>query len=187
MPDALRLAPPWVLPLVEGALVVILVLGDPGRIDNRSRLLRGVSVTLVVVMASSATWSTLRLIEDITGGGAETNSASALLRNGSSVWATTVMAFALLFFELDGGGPAVRAQRVDPGGGGWDHRPGLPDGRDSGADPAFARTGWTGTGPMTSTAVDVGPTDTDSGTGLPVRHTTRRRGHHATLDARSDV
>jgi len=75
---------------VEGALVVILVLGDPGRIDNRSRLLRGVSVTLVVVMASSATWSTLRLIEDITGGGAETNSASALLRNGSSVWATTV-------------------------------------------------------------------------------------------------
>jgi uncharacterized membrane protein len=88
---------------------VILVLGDPGRIDNRSRLLRGVSVTLVVVMASSATWSTLRLIEDITGGGAETNSASALLRNGSSVWATTVVAFALLFFELDGGGPAVRA------------------------------------------------------------------------------
>jgi hypothetical protein len=109
LPDALRLAPPWVLPLVEGALVVILVLGDPGRIDNRSRLLRGVSVTLVVVMASSATWSTLRLIDDITGGGAETNSASALLRNGSSVWATTVVAFALLFFERDSGGPAVRA------------------------------------------------------------------------------
>ena len=35
MPDDLRLGPTWLLPLIEGGLLVALILGDPGKIDRR--------------------------------------------------------------------------------------------------------------------------------------------------------
>jgi hypothetical protein len=112
LPDSLRLAPPWVLPIVEGALVVALMIGDPGRIDNRSLPLRVVSLGLVGVLTLSAIWSTLRLVDDLVHGGTSTSSASALLQSGGIVWASTMVAFALVYFELDGGGPAARAYRT---------------------------------------------------------------------------
>jgi hypothetical protein len=34
MPDDLRLGPRWLLPLIEGGLLVALILGDPGKIDR---------------------------------------------------------------------------------------------------------------------------------------------------------
>src|SRR5262245_54539036 len=52
----------WVLVAIEGVLLVALVLGDPGAIDRRSKLLRGLSVGLVSVMVLSALWATVVLI-----------------------------------------------------------------------------------------------------------------------------
>jgi len=112
LPVELRLAPKWVLPSVEGLLLVALVAGDPGRISRRSAALRAVSVALIGVLALSALWSTAQLIDDLIHGGPETGSASALLQAGGSVWACTVLAFSLLYFELDGGGAAARAERM---------------------------------------------------------------------------
>ncbi|MFD9220452.1 hypothetical protein ACFWDI_10670 [Streptomyces sp. NPDC060064] len=112
MPDDLRLGPRWLLPMVEGLLLVTLIAGDPGRISRRSAALRAVSIALVGVLALSAIWSTVRLIDDLIHGGTETNSAAGLLQAGGSVWASTVLAFSLLYFELDGGGAAARAHRM---------------------------------------------------------------------------
>ncbi|MEV5969333.1 hypothetical protein [Streptomyces sp. NPDC051921] len=42
----------------------------------------------------------------------ETSSATSLLQTGGTVWACTVLAFSLLYFELDSGGPASRAHRM---------------------------------------------------------------------------
>ncbi|MGW1640401.1 hypothetical protein [Streptomyces lavendulae] len=112
LPDDLRLGPRWALPVAEGLLLVALVSGDPLRISRRSAVLRGVSVALVVVLACSTLWSTVRLTDDLIHGGSETGSASALLLAGSSVWASTVLTFSLLYFELDSGGPAARAHRM---------------------------------------------------------------------------
>jgi uncharacterized membrane protein len=112
LPDDLRLGPRWALPLTEGLLLVALVSGDPGRIDRRSTMLRSMAVALVVVLVGSAVWSTVQLVDDLIHGGSETGSADALLLAGSSVWASTVLAFSLLYFELDGGGPAARAHHM---------------------------------------------------------------------------
>ncbi|MFE0424562.1 hypothetical protein [Streptomyces sp. NPDC058953] len=114
LPDDLRLGPRWALPLAEGLLLVALVSGDPGRISRRSTILRSVAVALVVVLAGSALWSTVQLIDDLIHGGTETNSADALLLVGGSVWVSTVLAFSLLYFELDSGGPAARAHHMPP-------------------------------------------------------------------------
>ena len=111
LPDAERMGPRWMLPLIEGLLLVAVVLGDPGKIDRRSRTLRALSIVLVSVLVFGALWSTAQLIDDLIHGGAVTNSASELLEAGFVVWTLNIIAFALLYWELDAGGPAARAHR----------------------------------------------------------------------------
>jgi hypothetical protein len=112
LPDAVRLGPRWLLPLIEGVLLVAVVVGAPGRINRRSRLLRAISIALVVVLVLGTLWATGQLIDDLIHGGPETNSASDLLEAGSVVWLSNNIAFALLYWELDGGGAAARAHHA---------------------------------------------------------------------------
>jgi hypothetical protein len=49
------------------------------------------------------------LIDSLVTGGAETDSASDQLQAGAVVWVSNNIAFALLYWELDGGGAAARA------------------------------------------------------------------------------
>ena len=88
----------WVLLAIEGLLLLALLIGDPGAIDRRSRLLRGLSIGLVCALVVSALWATTALISDLIGGGPETNSAGDLLRAGAAVWVSNNIAFALLYW-----------------------------------------------------------------------------------------
>ena len=54
------------------------------------------------------------MIDVLIGGGAATNSATELLSAGAAVWALNVIAFALLYWELDGGGAPERAHGLRP-------------------------------------------------------------------------
>ena len=112
LPKDLRLAPRWVLPAVEGLLLVVLIAGDPGQISRLSRVLRATSLVLISVLALSTIWSMAQLVDDIIHAGPNTNSAPELLQAGGSVWICLVLSFSLLYFELDGGGAAARAQRL---------------------------------------------------------------------------
>jgi hypothetical protein len=112
LPDEVRLGPGWVLPLIEGVLLVVVIAADPGKINRRSRLLRALSIVLVSVLVLGALWATVQLIDDLIHGGPETNSASDLLEAGSIVWVSNNIAFALLYWELDGGGAAARAHHL---------------------------------------------------------------------------
>jgi len=135
LPATLRVGPQWVLPLIEGLLLVAVVAGDPARITRRSRELRALSIGLVSVLVLGALAATLQLIDDLIHGGAVTNSASELLEAGTVVWVSNNIAFALLYWELDGGGAAARAhhlpthhgfafpQQLNPGIGRPDWRP----------------------------------------------------------------
>jgi hypothetical protein len=112
LPRDQRLLPAWVLPVIEGILLVALIAGDPGAIDRRSRLLRGLSVALVSILVLSALAATAKLIDVLISGGQQTNSASDLLEAGSIIWVGNVLAFALLYWELDAGGAAARVHRT---------------------------------------------------------------------------
>ena len=112
LPDDYQLGPEWALPLIEGVLLVALIAADPGAITRRSRELRVASIVLVSVLVLGALWSTAQLIDDLIHGGAATNSAEDLLEAGSAVWFSTIIAFALLYWELDGGGAAARVHQV---------------------------------------------------------------------------
>ena len=109
LPKEQRALPAWVVPSIEGILLVALIAADPGAIDRRSRQLRAISIALVSVLVVSALWATVRLIEDLITGGPQTDSASDLLEAGTIVWTGNILAFALLYWELDSGGSAARA------------------------------------------------------------------------------
>ncbi|MBC2933735.1 hypothetical protein [Nocardioides sp. zg-1228] len=112
LPGSLRLAQPWVLPTFAGLLVLVLLAGDPGRISRRTTFLRAASIALITVMSLGAVWSTVQLVDDIVRGGSATDSAPELLQASGSVWLITIIACALLYFELDCGGAAARAERM---------------------------------------------------------------------------
>jgi hypothetical protein len=133
LPEALRLGPRWLLPLIETVLLLVVVVGDPGRINRRSRELRTVSIVLVSVLVFATLWSTAQLIDDLIHGGPATNSANELLAAGTAVWFSNIIAFALLYWEIDGGGAAVRAHQ-------------FPEDADFAfpqqSNPRLARPGW---------------------------------------------
>jgi hypothetical protein len=109
LPARFSLGPRWLVPAIDALLVVALVIADPGLIDRQSRLVRGISLAIVAVLIIDATGVTVRLVADLIEGGPETNSATDLLRVGFLVWLYTIIAFAFLYWELDGSGPEARA------------------------------------------------------------------------------
>jgi hypothetical protein len=109
LPSDLRLGPRWLLPILEGALLVALIIGDPGRISKRSSVLRGFSIALVTVLIAQSLWSTARLIDELIVGGPHTNKPGPLLAAAAVVWVSNNIAFALLYWELERGGAAERA------------------------------------------------------------------------------
>jgi uncharacterized membrane protein len=115
MPDELRVAPTWLLLVLEAALLLALIVADPGRIDRHSDRLRLAAIALVTVLVLSSLVATYLLIGDLIHGGEETNSATDLLEAGAFVWVSNNIAFALLYWELDGGGSAARTRD-------WPHR-----------------------------------------------------------------
>jgi hypothetical protein len=112
LPEALRAGPRLLLPVLEGLLLVALIAGDPGKIDRRSSALRALSIGLAFVLVVGALWATVALIDDLIDGGSTTDSASNLLEAGSVVWVLNIVAFALVYWELDGGGAAARTFRA---------------------------------------------------------------------------
>ena len=108
LPDEPSKGRTWLLVLIEGALLVALIVSGQARLTRRASHIRILSIALVAVLVSYTLVVTWELIDDLIHGGKETNSASALLSAGSVVWVSNILAFSLLYWELDGGGSAAR-------------------------------------------------------------------------------
>jgi len=132
-PAHLAIFPGWLLATVEGILLLILLIGDPGRIDRETPWLHWTSVLLVAVLIASALGSTVLLVVDLLSGSPVTAEPGPLLIAGAKVWLTNNIAFALLYWEFDDGGPVKRAQ-------------GLPEYPDLAfpqqMNPELAKPGW---------------------------------------------
>jgi uncharacterized membrane protein len=108
LPPRFSLGQSWAVPAVEALLLVAIVAIDRGRIDRRSTAGRALSLGLVAVLVADAAGVTGRLVVDLVEGGPETNSASDLLKTGFLIWFYTIIAFAFVYWVLDGGGPESR-------------------------------------------------------------------------------
>jgi hypothetical protein len=116
LPSALQVGPRFVVPVLELVLFIPLVLANPRRMSKQNRLLRRLSISLVLLIAFSNLAALVQLIHSLVTG--EATAGGQLLAAAGQVWLTNVLVFALAFWELDRGGPVTRF-RV--------HRPKLPD------------------------------------------------------------
>ncbi len=96
------------VPLVELALLVALFALNPRRLDRPEPWLRYLGLALTVVISAANVVSMVRLISSMIIGTAAGDPVG-LLGLGANVWITNVLVFALLFWELDRGGPVKRA------------------------------------------------------------------------------
>ena len=104
----------WALPVIEVVLLLLLFFAHPSRTRRHAALFRGVAVALVVALVVAALWATGLLIYDLIKGIGVTESPTQLLATGGLVWLGNNIAFAMLYWLVDSGGPRARAQHPDP-------------------------------------------------------------------------
>ena len=109
VPDKLVLvSPAWIFPAAQGALLIVLIMANPQRIDRQSTILRSLSLVLAAMLSLANGYSVAALAVGITRGTMGRNPGQLLI-TGGVIWLTNVIAFALWYWEFDRGGPVARA------------------------------------------------------------------------------
>lgn len=112
LPPQLRLNDArWVFLVLLVVLVVVLIVGDPGRIDRQATWLRVLTGSLIGLITLVNGGSSVKLVISIIYSEPFTQTARVLLACGGIIWLTNVIAFGLWYWDLDRGGPAARAAR----------------------------------------------------------------------------
>ncbi|HUK68469.1 MAG TPA: hypothetical protein VLW50_06915 [Streptosporangiaceae bacterium] len=114
LPDRLGLRPRYLLPALEGALLIGLIIANPVRIERRSRIVAVASIAVTFLITIANATSGILLIRAIVYSQPGTDQAISLLGSGAAIWLTNVIAFALWYWEFDRGGPVRRAEGKSP-------------------------------------------------------------------------
>lgn len=106
--DIRAVGPVWIYPVIGLALLLVLIIGDPGRINNRATWLRVVTALLISSITLDNAFNAIHLVELIAAD-APLGSATRLLGSGAAIWLINVISFGLWYWDLDQGGAAERA------------------------------------------------------------------------------
>jgi hypothetical protein len=113
LPDKLTVGPSWLLPTLEGALLIGLALATPrGRRDEDHPARRRVAIGLIAFVNAANTVDLYLLAHELLH--KHVSSGRALILSGIAIWLTNLLIFALWYWQLDRGGPAKRARHPDP-------------------------------------------------------------------------
>jgi hypothetical protein len=105
LPESILFTSRVVIPVVEALLLGALLVTNPRRITRETRFSRAASIGLAAVVIVTNLVSLGLLIAALSQGGA---SGENLLLAAMQVWVTNVIGFALLYWEIDRGGPVAR-------------------------------------------------------------------------------
>ena len=108
LPEPLLVGPRFLIPALELVLLVALIVTNPSRMTRQTRWSRAVSLVLTVLVVTSNLVTLGLLVVDLVG--AQDTPGASLLIAALQVWATNVIAFGLIYWELDRGGPVVRTK-----------------------------------------------------------------------------
>jgi hypothetical protein len=106
LPQKLTIGPGWVIPALEGALLIPLTLRAPYRHREEVRLVRFASL-LLIALVNLANVASLALLVHVVLSGAAVDGRQ-LIFSGIQIWLTLILVFALWYWEVDRGGPAIR-------------------------------------------------------------------------------
>ena len=109
LPEPLLVGPRFLIPALELVLLVALIATNPLRMTRQTRWSRAASLVLTVLVVTSNLVTLGLLVVDLVG--AQDTPGASLLIAALQVWATNVIAFGLIYWELDRGGPVARTQK----------------------------------------------------------------------------
>jgi uncharacterized membrane protein len=96
------------IPALEGVLLLVLLIANPGRISKEESRLRIVGVALIALITAANVVSLVELIHALLY--VPRTAGRPLVFASVPIWLTNVIAFGLWYWELDRGGPAARQQ-----------------------------------------------------------------------------
>ena len=105
------LHPDWLLPALQAALLLVLLIANPRRIERQSQTIRATSLAMIAAISLANIYSADSLVSGLIHGTAG-STAGPLLITGGSIWLTNIIVFALWYWELDRGGPVDRMNAV---------------------------------------------------------------------------
>ncbi len=107
----LVIGPKWLVPGVEGLLLLVLVVMAPARATTRSVGQRRFALGVIGLVTLTNVVSLTLLVHYLINGGKA--GGHSLVLSGVVLWATNVLLFAVFYWEMDRGGPVVRFQRPE--------------------------------------------------------------------------
>lgn len=105
LPSVLVIGPRYAVPILEIVLFAAVIATNPRRLTEQSRASRIASLVLVGVIIVTNLTALGFLVHELVNASVP---GKTLLVAALQVWATNVIAFALLFWSLDRGGPVAR-------------------------------------------------------------------------------
>jgi hypothetical protein len=107
LPNSVLFLPRLVIPAAELVLLAALLVTNPTRMIRRTRWSRIASATLISLIISANLVALGLLVAALTK---KSTAGGDLLVAAMQVWLTNVIGFALLYWELDRGGPVTRRE-----------------------------------------------------------------------------
>jgi uncharacterized membrane protein len=111
LPERLTVGPAWLLPALEGLLVIGLALASPHTLEYEHPRRKQVAIGMIAFVSAANIFSLVALSKHLLhhepAGGRE------LIIAGMLIWLTNFLIFALWYWELDRGGPGTRAAGND--------------------------------------------------------------------------
>lgn len=95
------------IPGLEGVLIIVILVTNPGRITRGESRLRAVGVTLIALISVANVVSLAELIHALLY--VPKTSGRPLVYASVPIWITNIIVFGLWYWELDRGGPAARS------------------------------------------------------------------------------
>jgi hypothetical protein len=108
LPDRLAtIRPAWILPVLEGFVLVALMVASPHPRMRHSPLRRWISIGLIAIVSLFNTISLVLLCRYLLH--SRLSNGRELILSGIVLWVTNVLLFSLWYWQLDRGGPLARA------------------------------------------------------------------------------
>jgi uncharacterized membrane protein len=113
LPERLTVGPSWLVPALEGVLLVGMIVVTPNQIEDEHPRRRRIALGLTAIVTAANIYSLAALTHYLlhaklgNGGGRE------LIVAGTLIWLTNFLIFGLWYWEMDRGGPGRRAAGHD--------------------------------------------------------------------------
>ncbi|MFZ2050084.1 MAG: hypothetical protein WB698_11480 [Solirubrobacteraceae bacterium] len=111
LPQKLSAGPRWLIPSLEGALLIGMFFATPRELEGEHPVRRAVAIGLTAFVSAANVYSLAALTHFLLHG--HVSSGQELIVSGVLIWLTNFLIFGLWYWELDRGGPGKRAEGND--------------------------------------------------------------------------